>query len=488
MSPNTLTNFCDSLEATLDGDNNYHLFPEFQLNKTFQELFPLENTYFGKRTNQGRLNENDYSLLAKLFNNFQKDYKNNNIEVNDMNEIRNILLIGRTGGGKSTLGNVLINKNNEFEIVFEESDGSISATKSVKEATAEIDLSRDGSEKRKYRIIDTIGVGDTKLTPQGVLTRLAEIATRVKSEGLNHIFFVTQGRFTKEEVEAYGLLSSIIFDKDVLKYTTVVRTNFSRFENEEACADDRQSLRMENADLSHILNKVNIIYVDNPPLEGRPRVVEINKETREESRTRLLTYLAGCQGNYRPSNIDTLDERVQDYKTHEEKLKEKMKELEVARKQQEEEFRKKITEMKEEQARELRENRIKFEEDVRKVKVEGEENLRKTKTEMEEKQRRDMVDLERRNQERERQIREAHEREARSIREAGEQQMRTLQTQIQQSNQETERLRRELEESKNNSSTDVAALMAQLQLENQKRDERLEAQKQEYEARRDEQQ
>ena len=118
-----------------------------------------------------------------------------------MNEIRNILLIGRTGSGKSTLGNVLINQNNNFEEVFKESDGSVSATKEIKEKIVEIDLTRDGSEKRKYRIIDTIGIGDTKLTPQGVLTRLAEIGSRVKREGLNHILFVTQGRFTKEEVE-----------------------------------------------------------------------------------------------------------------------------------------------------------------------------------------------------------------------------------------------------------------------------------------------
>lgn len=187
------------------------------------------------------------------------------VTVND--KIKNILLIGCTGGGKSTLGNVLINKNDNFEEVFKESAGSISETKSVKEAITEIDISNDGSEKVKYRIIDTIGIGDTKLTIQGVLTRLAEMAGRVKEEGLNHIFFVTQGRFTKEEVEAYDLLSSIIFDQEVLKYTTVVRTNFPRFKKEDVCADDRAKLRMENANLAHILNRVNIIYVDNPTLE-----------------------------------------------------------------------------------------------------------------------------------------------------------------------------------------------------------------------------
>src|SRR5262249_15042744 len=153
------------------------------------------------------------------------------------------------------------------------------------------------------------------------------------------------GRFTKEEIEAYDLLSSIIFDRDVLKYTTVVRTNFNRFKKEEACADDRAKLRMENADLSHILNKVNIIYVNNPSILGLDEeedaaLIEINKKTRQESRKRLLTYLATCkEGNYRPSNIDTLDERVENYRTNEQLLKEKMKELEKARKEQEAKFR-----------------------------------------------------------------------------------------------------------------------------------------------------
>src|SRR2546421_11172027 len=49
-----------------------------------------------------------------------------------MNEIKNILLIGRTGRGKSTLANVLVNKNDNFEEVFKESSESVSETRNVK--------------------------------------------------------------------------------------------------------------------------------------------------------------------------------------------------------------------------------------------------------------------------------------------------------------------------------------------------------------------
>jgi len=156
-----------------------------------------------------------------------------------MADITNIILIGRTGGGKSTLGNVLINKNDNFEEAFKESAGGVSKTKNVEEIVVEINLKDDGSEKIRYRVIDTIGLGDTSLTPQGVLMRLAEIADRVKKEGLNQILFVNKGRFTKEEIETYDLLSSIIFDKEVLEYTTVVRVGFPEFENQEVCDKDR---------------------------------------------------------------------------------------------------------------------------------------------------------------------------------------------------------------------------------------------------------
>jgi len=225
LSTITLTNFCDSLEATLDNSASCHFFPAFVDDKKFREIFDYQNCYFGKKTNQNLINETDYNLLEKLFDEWKLTQNNINRNNNTMNTRNNILLIGRTGSGKSTLANVLINENK-----FNVSSGSVSETKNIEEGTFEVNLKRDGSEKIKYRVIDTIGLGDTNMTPQGVLMRLAEMASRVKREGLNQVLFVTKGRFTKEEIEAYDLLSAIIFDKDVIKYTTIVRTDFEDFE------------------------------------------------------------------------------------------------------------------------------------------------------------------------------------------------------------------------------------------------------------------
>nr|CAG8513759.1 9406_t:CDS:2 [Entrophospora candida] len=236
--------------------------------------------------------------------------------------MRTILLIGRTGNGKSALANVISNTEG-----FKESSGSTSETRNVNIREFLID-------GESFKLIDTVGLGDTKLTTQQVLYKLAEAAHSIKN-GLNQILFVTSGRFTKEEVESYNLLRSVIFDDNVIKYTTIVRTNFPEFEDvNKACR--------------------KVLHLDNPPLIGRAK--ETNRTTRNESRKRILLHLSACREVYRPENLDQLNERIGNYMTEKEMLEKLVGSMEEELRIQQE----KIARQQEEMARQRKEAEIKM--------------------------------------------------------------------------------------------------------------------------------
>ncbi|CAG8613543.1 1684_t:CDS:2 [Ambispora gerdemannii] len=207
------------------------------------------------------------------------------------------------GNGKSTLANVLTNSDE-----FTESAGSISEARGIqiKEFEERIDLSDDQTSRSSYHI----------------------------KEGLNQILFVTNGRFTKEEINTFGLLRSVIFDTKVAAYTTIVRTNFPEFEDQDECDKDQLNLQNENDAIFKILRASRVIYIDNPPLKGRS--VNTNREIREESRRILLTHLATCQGIYRPENLDDMNDRIGSYMTENERI---LQELENFKKRSEDEKR-----------------------------------------------------------------------------------------------------------------------------------------------------
>jgi hypothetical protein len=290
--------------------------------------------------------------------------------------IKNILLIGRTGNGKSTLANVLTDTN-----AFTESADSTSETRSIKTKGFKLGLE---NEKVKYCVIDTVGVGDTQLDTKDVLYKLGEVAHFVKENGLNQIFFVTSGRFTNEEVEAYKLLSSIIFDQDVFQYTTIIRTNFPEFETENACKRDRDKLRKESGELSEIFSNLGtkIIYVNNPPLVGRVNAIAVNKEIREESRTRLIVYLGSISHmNYMPINLSTLNDRISNYMSEKERLEKELKEKERMMKEAQENHEKKINDIETDLNKKLQEAEVKKDEEIQQLKNSLSEDIKRLERE-----------------------------------------------------------------------------------------------------------
>lgn len=384
LTENALNRFVDSLEATLDSSSFFHLFPTYDDSLSFEELFNLNLIFCGKKTEKKRIGEVSYADLKKLFCDWKKDLKisqeksSQNEQVVSENEkgkevtsqennkkVKNILLIGRTGSGKSTLANVLVNKNEEFTEVFKESARSISQTKNIQTERFTINISEDGKEKVNYLVIDTIGFGDTKLNNKEVLELLQDLVPIIGKSGLNQVLFVTDGRFTEREIDTYKLLESVIFDKDVVNYTTIIRARFPEFEDRETCEEDTKELRAENSEVFKILKASKIIYVDNPPLIGRS--LGKVKEIREESRKRLLTYLATCQDIYCPNNLVEFSQRIDDYKDKNDQLEEQLREKERVVQEQEEKLQSDIMAVHTKQQIDSELNRRKFEQKIKNV-------------------------------------------------------------------------------------------------------------------------
>lgn len=238
--------------------------------------------------------------------------------------IRNILIIGITGSGKSALANVLSSTNK-----FGESNYSTSATKSFQ--------SSDVFEwkGKKYRVIDNIGFGDTnKITEEEILFRIGEGIHEAK-EGINQVLFVFKDRFSQENIMVFNMLKDFIDEIEIAKFTTIVRTRFTKFKKKEECEKDKQTLISQTIELSEIINSTNgLVHVDNPSVDEDDSDEEavIDRKRRGESREEVLNHLAGnCQQIYKLKKWDNINSMVEDYKQRVEKGGGSEEELRVAK-------------------------------------------------------------------------------------------------------------------------------------------------------------
>ncbi|MDR1670875.1 MAG: 50S ribosome-binding GTPase [Spiroplasmataceae bacterium] len=234
-----------------------------------------------------------------------------------MTQKKTIILIGKTGNGKSAMASVLVNRDGNFSGTFEEGDGARSTTKKYS-AKKFLDEYRD----IEYTIIDTPGICDTG-SQEDEREAYRQIVSAIydhKEEGLSQVLFVTNGRFTEEEKKSYDLLNKAFFNEDITKFTTILRTNFPKFNDPEACAADIRKMADGNDELAKMVRDCNgrVIHVENYPDD---------EVKRKQSRKKLLGHLKNCKEIYNHEFLKKSNETLREMKNGQIKMIELKSEL-----------------------------------------------------------------------------------------------------------------------------------------------------------------
>ncbi|CAG8545948.1 11392_t:CDS:2 [Paraglomus brasilianum] len=171
------------------------------------------------------------------------------------------------GSGKSTLANALSGTDK-----FQE-------RQCARSVNNEVQIEEFEDNGIIYKIVDTVGLGDLHLSKEQVLSSL-EGAVHVIGEGLNQILFVSnaRSRVTKEEINVYKSLQEFIFDKNSVKHTTIVRTNFVNFMTEKECKRDERDLR----EIPELTEFIGTAGSDASSITNEKEKYEFFKKTLEE--------------------------------------------------------------------------------------------------------------------------------------------------------------------------------------------------------------